>query len=248
MAEIGLVAAARRDALLRTHAFRLCREDLEDCYSQATLELMLRARRGGAFASRRHLANALEQRFLSRIVDRRRALSGRSPIEAALRDARSLGPGGARVELPERRPELEQLVLLREELRRIREAAQALSADQRLVLATQVSLGMPRSEFCSTFGWSIEKYRKVAQRGRARLRRLLAGVESVPSPASASEIDADLPMTPSPPHHGPVATAAGGGSPRRPHGESRPRECGRDPGLSPRRDPAARVAGEEGRA
>jgi hypothetical protein len=121
--EIGAVAAARREVLLRAHAFRLRREDLEDAYSQATLELMLRARRGGTFASRRHIANALEQRFLSRIHDRLRALSGRSPIQAALEDARSLGPGGGRPEIADTRAELEQIVLLRAELRRITEAA-----------------------------------------------------------------------------------------------------------------------------
>jgi hypothetical protein len=49
--EVGIVASARRDALLRKHAFRLRSEDLEDCFGQATLELMLRARRGVSFAS-----------------------------------------------------------------------------------------------------------------------------------------------------------------------------------------------------
>jgi hypothetical protein len=56
--EVAAVASARRDLLLRVHAFRLRREDLEDCYGQATLELMLRVRRGGAFADRGHIANA----------------------------------------------------------------------------------------------------------------------------------------------------------------------------------------------
>jgi hypothetical protein len=31
---------------------------------------------------------------------------------------------------------------------------------------------MGRGEFCERYGWSHEKYRKVAQRARARLRRL----------------------------------------------------------------------------
>jgi hypothetical protein len=47
---VAVVASARRDLMLRVHAFRLRREDLEDCYGQATLELMLRVRRGGSFA------------------------------------------------------------------------------------------------------------------------------------------------------------------------------------------------------
>lgn len=61
---VARVATARRERLLRIHAFRLRREDLEDCYSQATLELVLRARRDGAFSSSRHLANALAQDYV----------------------------------------------------------------------------------------------------------------------------------------------------------------------------------------
>ncbi len=37
--------------------------------------------RGRRFSSREHLANALEQRFLSRVLDRRRAVAGRSPMQ-----------------------------------------------------------------------------------------------------------------------------------------------------------------------
>jgi hypothetical protein len=48
--EVAIVADAHRELMLRCHRFRLRREDLEDCYSQATLELMLRARRGRRFA------------------------------------------------------------------------------------------------------------------------------------------------------------------------------------------------------
>jgi len=62
--EVAQVACARRELLLRAHRHRLRREDLEDCYSQATLELVVHARRGGAFADRRHMGNALEVRFL----------------------------------------------------------------------------------------------------------------------------------------------------------------------------------------
>ena len=81
---VARVSAAKRDVLLRVHRHRLGFEDLEDCFSQATLELMTRARtRARAFVSEAHIANALEQRFLSRISDRRRAVSGRSPIQAA---------------------------------------------------------------------------------------------------------------------------------------------------------------------
>jgi DNA-directed RNA polymerase specialized sigma24 family protein len=176
--EMALLAQARRELLLRAHRHRLRREDLEDCYSQATLELLTRARRGATFASRAHAANVLEQRFLSRVRDRRRALRGRSPMQAALNAA--LSWGGGEVEVVDVRAEVEPLVLLRSDLRRLCELAPALTADQRLVLACQVGLQMSRAEFCHRFGWSHAKYRKVAQRGRARLRRLLAGQQSVP--------------------------------------------------------------------
>ena len=169
------MASARRDLMLRVHAFRLRHEDLEDCYGQATLELMLRVRRGGQFADRGHIANALEQRYLSRIHDRRRALAGRSPIAAALEGATSLSAVAAReVDVADERAELLPLVLRRQQLRRVGELAARLSADQRLALACQIGLQMGSAEFCARFGWSAEKYRKVAQRGRARLRELMA--------------------------------------------------------------------------
>jgi DNA-directed RNA polymerase specialized sigma24 family protein len=188
--EVAIVASARRELLLRAHHFRLRREDLEDCYSQATLELLLWARRGGAFAGRRHLANVLEQRFLSRILDRRRALAGRSPIQAALEGAWSLGEvADGQVEVVDLRAELEEIVLLRLELRRVQELAAHLTADQRLVLAAQIGQ-VSRADFCARYGWTAEKYRKVAQRGRARLRRLMSREdEAVPPAGEGSEED-----------------------------------------------------------
>jgi hypothetical protein len=48
---VALVASAKREVLLRVHRHRLRPEDLEDCYGQATLELIVLARRGRAFAS-----------------------------------------------------------------------------------------------------------------------------------------------------------------------------------------------------
>jgi DNA-directed RNA polymerase specialized sigma24 family protein len=157
------------------HRHRLRREDLEDCYSQATLELLARARRGTRFSSRSHLANTLEQRFLSRIHDRRRALSGRSPMQAALETAVPLDSvEPERVDVVDMRAELETLVMLREDLRRVRSLAHGLTSDQRLVLASQVGLQMTAGEFCRLHRWSPEKYRKVAQRARARLKQLMA--------------------------------------------------------------------------
>ncbi len=176
---VAQVAHAKREILLRVHRHRLRREDLEDCYSQATLELLAHTGRGGRFASRAHAANALEQRFLSRIHDRRRALSGRSPMQAAIETAIPLDCFESdQLELVDVRSELETLVVLREELRRVELLARELSPDQQLILACQVGMQMGRAEFCRRYGWTPEKYRKVAQRARARLRRLLAHEDS----------------------------------------------------------------------
>jgi DNA-directed RNA polymerase specialized sigma24 family protein len=172
--EVALVASARRELLLRVHRHRLRREDLEDCYSQATLELIAGARRGVTFASRSHLANVIEQRFVSRIRDRRRALSGRSPMQAAIETSVPLGT------VEESRPEIvdpcanpERLTILREQLQEVQAAVRLLSHDQRIVLAAEIGMQMPSGEFCRRAGWSSEKYRKVGQRARAGLRRAM---------------------------------------------------------------------------
>jgi DNA-directed RNA polymerase specialized sigma24 family protein len=170
--EVAEVACARRELLLRAHRFRLRREDLEDCYSQATLELVAVAQRGRKFASRGHVANAIELRFLSRVRDRRRALSGRSPVQAALERASPLDPAlVCGIDVVDDGASVEHLVLVREELRELERLARELTADQRLALASQVA-GVGCREFCSATGWSDEKYRKVCQRARLRLREL----------------------------------------------------------------------------
>lgn len=162
--------------LLAAHRFRLTREDLEDCYSQATLELLIRVERGDAFSSHAHIANALEQRLLSRVHDRRRALSGRSPIEAALANALPIVDcDSGRAQIADARVDVERLAILRHDLRRIGEVSTGLSHDQRLVLVSQLAGDMGCGEFCRMHGWSTEKYRKVAQRARRRLAQLLAG-------------------------------------------------------------------------
>jgi hypothetical protein len=185
--EVAEVACARRELLLRAHRHRLRREDLEDCYSQATLELVVYARRGGAFADRRHTGNALELRFLSRVRDRRRALGGRSPMQAALDSAISLGGAGEEeLAIVDRRAEVEQLAMVRHDLSRLEQLARELTADQRLVLAGQLH-GVARGDFCRRFEWSAEKYRKVAQRARARLRQLMAAEQGVPTATARSE-------------------------------------------------------------
>jgi DNA-directed RNA polymerase specialized sigma24 family protein len=190
---VALVARARRELLLRAHRHRLRAEDLEDCYSQATLELVAYTRRGGRFASRLHLANTLEQRFVSRIRDRRRALSGRSPMQAALEAAMPLDCAAEKqIDIVDVRAELEALVILRHDLRRVRALAQQLSADQRLVLAAQLGQ-ISRADFCRLHGWSPEKYRKVAQRARARLSSLMAREEGDGAQGSDVPPHADVP-------------------------------------------------------
>jgi hypothetical protein len=171
--EVALVASARRELLLRVHRYRLRREDLEDCFSQATFELLAHVRAGGTFASRRHIANTLELKLLSRVHDRRRALAGRSPMQAALEDAAPLdaSEGGAGAGAVDRTADVEARVLVREQLRAVERCARALTADQRLALVAQLS--GDASRICAERGWSSERYRKLAQRARARLRDLV---------------------------------------------------------------------------
>ena len=171
--QVARIATSRRAWLLRIHRRRLRREDLEDCYSQATLELLARAQRD-PFASREHVLNALEQKFRSRIEDRRRAIGGRSAIESAIAHAVPVeGPDNDLTDLEDRGATVERQVFVRSEMRRVREAMADLTRDQQLALAGQVLAGMGSAEFCQRYGWSAEKYRKVAQRARARLRSLM---------------------------------------------------------------------------
>jgi len=104
-------------------------------------------------------------------------------MQAALEAAVSLGGAGEQeVEVVDVRAELERLVMLRHDLGRVQQAARELTPDQQLVLASQVGLQQSSAEFCRLTGWTPGKYRKVAQRARARLRRLAAVDEpDVPS-------------------------------------------------------------------
>ncbi len=167
---VAHVACEQRDRLMRLYGRRLCREDLEDCYSQATVELLLRVRQGRAFTSEQHVANALDQRLAFRVRDRRRAYAGRSPIAAATARAASLDADALGRDGPaDPRADVHELVCLRHRLRRVGELASRLTPEQRLALTDQL-LGGDSGSFCERHGWSAEKYRKVAQRARARLR------------------------------------------------------------------------------
>ena len=186
---VALIAAARRGRLLRVHRRRLRWEDLEDCYSQATLELVARSRRT-PFVSHQHILNSLEQKFLSRIEDRRRAIGGRSAIETAIARAVPVdSPDHGASDLEDRGAAVEHQVIARIELRRLREVIADLSRDQQLVLASQVYVDMGAGEFCARHGWSVEKYRKVAQRARGKLRGL---VEEYERGERCRRLEADL--------------------------------------------------------
>ncbi len=138
------MASIRRGSLLATHRRRLPPEELEDCYSQATLEMLLRARSGRPFASAEHIANALEQRLLARIHDRRRSIGGRSPIEAAIAKALPLSSceqpeAGVCSRLVDERADVQRIALQRHDLRRIAHFSRELTRDQRLLLASQIA-------------------------------------------------------------------------------------------------------------
>jgi DNA-directed RNA polymerase specialized sigma24 family protein len=170
---VATVAMVKRAVLMHVNRHRLRVEDLEDCYSQAVLELIAHVRSGGAFADERHAACALELRFGSRITDRCRALAGRSPMQAALETSLSLADDDDGPSVIDRRADTEQAVIVREELRRVRRAVPGLTSDQRLALAVELDRsGVSPADFCASYGWSPEKFRKVSQRGRARLAAL----------------------------------------------------------------------------
>lgn len=171
---VARVLARERVMLLASHRHALGREDLEDALGQAVLEVLLAARRR-TFADERHIAAALKQKLRCRIIDRRRALGGRSPIVHALATSMRVQPvGELPVELADPRAEVEATVVALDELRRIaRIAADHLSADQRAVLA-YAGGGGQAAEFTARCGWGSEKYRKVGQRARRRLRDALA--------------------------------------------------------------------------
>ena len=100
---------------------------------------------------------------------------------AALRHAndQEVGPDGAVLAaVADPTGDVAERLAGQDDVRRLRELADELTADQRLVLACQIALDMDCQEFCARFGWSAEKFRKVAQRARARLRALVADYEA----------------------------------------------------------------------
>ncbi|HEX5310093.1 MAG TPA: hypothetical protein VFW38_13575 [Solirubrobacteraceae bacterium] len=177
------MAATRRRLLLASHSRDLSWDELEDCYSQATFEMLMRARSRGPFRSDEHIAHALEQRLCSRIDDRHRARGGRSPGAAALAHALPLAlcdRNRATRATVDERADVERIVLQREELGRIARYSRRLTQDQRLLLHSQIGGEQTPAAFCTEHNWSLEKYRKVGQRARARLLGLLSSESVVP--------------------------------------------------------------------
>jgi DNA-directed RNA polymerase specialized sigma24 family protein len=168
---VASVSRAKWTILLRVYSTRgVAPADLEDCLAQATLELVVQARRGTIPADPRLVAGALEHKFASRIIDRRRAMTGRSAsasyraIGTAVEDLADLLPG---------QQDTAEQALGRDELRRLASALPRLTDDQRLVIRHRASGDGTPGEFAARHGWSMEKYRKVSQRARARLKALL---------------------------------------------------------------------------
>lgn len=163
---IAREALALRATLIRAYRSSASREDLEDLYSQAVLELLARTERDSTLTSADHIRRALRQKFESRILDHHRAVAGRSPATHARARTRPLDDA-----LDQRvgdRDGLDELIA-RETLRELAAAIRELTPDQQLVLASQLN-GEPPRECCGHTGWTIDKYRKTAQRARARLR------------------------------------------------------------------------------
>ena len=238
---LALVARAKRKALLHAHRKMLRYEDLEDCLSQASMELIGYVRAGGIFANSTHAAAALELRFLSRVQDRCRAVCGRSPIQAAWEGALATGSlGEDYTDNADVRCAVEELAMMRMELRLVPILARKLTPDQRLVVACQVALQMTRAEFCELFGWSYSKYRKVAYCARMRLRHLSETVDERSETVDENRLDGDAPVSISPPPaHRRVPRGTGGRSQPRPPGDTAARNGGRGPGSSPLRPSVA---------
>ena len=146
-------ALALRTTLIRAYRSNASREDLEDIYSQAVIELLARAERDPTLTSPDHIRHALRQKFESRILDHHRAVAGRSPATHARARTRPLADTlNHRIGDPDG---LDRLVA-RETLRELAAAIRELTPDQQLVLASQLN-GEPPRECCGHTGWTIDK-------------------------------------------------------------------------------------------
>ena len=145
-------------------------------YSQAVLELLARgARRAAVRQPRAPRQRARAALPLARARPPPRAARPQPAAGRAWRRAVVGGPGERELELADPRAEVHPLVAHRLELRQVARAR--APADPRPAARARLP-GRPRGwtapSSASRYGWSHEKYRKVAQRARARLRRLAA--------------------------------------------------------------------------
>jgi len=169
---VAEVAAEKWAVLLRSYEGRLERGDLEDCLSQATFELVRVVRAGRCFDGAEHVANALELKFRSRIVDQHRARSARPAAVALGEEDEDEGA----VVLEDRSPRFERGVEARFELERLRELVGELSVDEQRVLVLQ-GAELSRREICERLGWALERYRSTAKRATEKLAGLVAAAD-----------------------------------------------------------------------
>ena len=163
--EIAYQASRVRGGLLRAHRHHALFEDLEDIFSQALLELLLRAQRDPQLYDPAHISNALRQRFAARLADHHRALAGRSPATAVPAGAQRLNnPKAPTAADP---VDLVELVLVRERTRELLAMIAALPLAQRLALLSDAGAIAPLP------GAGGETHRKRCQRARHALRRRL---------------------------------------------------------------------------
>jgi DNA-directed RNA polymerase specialized sigma24 family protein len=189
---VAEVSREKWDTLLRVFRTRLPREDLEDLLSQATLELVVQARRGTLPDDRALVAGALSHKFDSRIKDRHRAINGRSLARTTERAATSIDDErSAAHDRLASGADTERAVAARERLREINRLLPRLTPNQRLVIANDTYRELSVAGFCQLHGWKPDRYRKTSQRGRERLEQLLDEAQrQAPAPAAARDAPA----------------------------------------------------------
>ena len=154
-----------RRGLLGGHHYAASWHDLEDIYSQAVLEVLLRARRDPTLSTPGHIRNTLRQRFASRLADHARAYGGRSPMRAAL--ARCAGMDSAEQTAAHGGEDVVDVVLARERVREVLTAVSELPVAQRDSILAAAGATTPPADHTS------DTQRKRRGRGRQTLRTRL---------------------------------------------------------------------------
>ncbi len=176
---LASVLARKGALLLRAHRRRLGREDLE------TVSAMRCSSSSAAPASARSRARRTRPTRSSSVSCRASPTASARSVgslrERMLRGATRVDDDAAdeaREAVADARADIVAQVLGRDELRRIEELFAQLSRDQRLLLAHELHGRLEAADFCRRMGWSEDKYRKVGQRARARLRALKEAYDS----------------------------------------------------------------------